>query len=92
MVVPAYCTTANGRVFRLVRSSQRIAQDRVRYALRAEPLTNTDNRASLELAREIDAEFIRDKIVNRQAVPTPEITFEALWAQLRQDLDAREAG
>ena len=89
--MPAYCTTASGRVFRLVRFSQRVAEDRVRYALRAEPLGTSDDSAPLELAREIDAEFIRDKIANRQAVPTPETTFEALWAQLRQDLDARDA-
>ena len=92
MVVPAYCSTASGRVFRLVRSSQLIAQDRVRYVLRAEPISNAEGSPPVELAREIDTEFIRDKIVNRQAVPTPEITFEALWAQLRQDLDARDAG
>jgi hypothetical protein len=91
-MVPAYCTTASGRVFRLVRSSQLIAQDRVRYVLRAEPISNTEGAPPVELAREIDAEFIRDKIVNRQAVPTPELTFEALWAQLRQDLDARDDG
>jgi len=89
MVVPAYCSTASGRVFRLVRSSRLVAPDRVRYVLRAEPITNAAA-APRELAREIDAEFIRDKIANRQAVPTPELTFEALWAELRSDLDVRD--
>jgi len=34
---------------------------------------------------------VRDKIVNHQAIPSPEETFEQLWQQLRQELDAHYA-
>jgi hypothetical protein len=88
MVVPAYCRTASGRVFRLVRSSELIAPDRVRFVLRAQAINATDSR---ELACELDAELIFDKVANRQAVPTPEGTFERLWSQLKVDLEARDA-
>lgn len=90
MVVPAYCHTANGRVFRLLRSSEFIAPDRVRYVLRAQAINSSDGSTDLELAQEVDADLIRDKIAHRQAIPTPELTFEGLWQRLRLDLDARE--
>jgi alkanesulfonate monooxygenase SsuD/methylene tetrahydromethanopterin reductase-like flavin-dependent oxidoreductase (luciferase family) len=91
VVVPAYCRSASGRVFRVLRSSQLIAPDRVRFALRAQPIRADNDAADLELARELDADLIRDKILNRQAIPTPETTFEDLWQQLRIDLEARDA-
>jgi hypothetical protein len=87
MVVPAYCRTASGRVFRLLRSSELVAPDRIRFVLRAQAINDTDSR---ELAREFDAEFIRDKIAHRQAIPTPETTFEDLWSRLKVDLDTRD--
>jgi len=85
MVVPPYCTSRSGRVFRILRSSQLIAPDRVRLALRAQPLSGHD--VGLELTRELDTSFVRDKILHRQAIPTPESTLEQLWQQLRQDLE-----
>jgi hypothetical protein len=77
-------------VFRLVRSSHLVAPDRVRFVLRAEPIVRDANGRVLERARELDTDFVLDKIAHRQAVPTPQETFEALWQQLRLDLDARE--
>lgn len=91
MVVPAYCRSANGRVFRLLRSSELIAPDRVRFALRAQAVNATDPTADLELTQEVDADLIRDKIAHRQAIPTPELTFEGLWQRLKLDLDARDS-
>lgn len=61
----------------------------MRFALRAVPIKADGSDAGLEVTRELDAAFVRDKIVNGQAIPTPEDTFEQLWQQLRLDLDAR---
>jgi hypothetical protein len=88
VVVPPYCRSAEGRVFRLLRSSQLVAPDRVRFVLRAQPISSDDDTAGVELSRELDADLIRDKIQHRQAIPTPEGTYEALWQQLRVDLNA----
>jgi hypothetical protein len=87
MVVPAYWRTASGRVFRLLRSSALIAPDRIRFVLTARAISSSD---SYELASELDAELIRDKIAHRQAIPTPETTFEELWSRLQADLDVRD--
>ena len=92
MTVPAYATTTSGRVYRLLRSSTMIAPDRIRYVLRAQPVNATDTTKDVEVSRELDAELILDKLAHNQAIPTPELTFEALWSQLRMDLDARESG
>jgi hypothetical protein len=91
-VLPAYCRSAGGRVFRLLRSSEFVAPDRVRFSLRAQAI-NADGseHADVERTREVDANLIRDKIHHRQAIPTPEGTFEDLWQQLRLDLDSRDA-
>jgi hypothetical protein len=86
VVVPPYCRSRQGRLFRILRSSQLVAPDRIRFTLRAQPLSSSD--PGLELARELDASFVRDKIANGQAIPTPEATFEELWQQLLQNLDA----
>jgi hypothetical protein len=88
VVVPPYCLSRQGRVFRLLRNSELIAPDRMRFALRAVPITPDGIDAGLEVTREMDTAQVRDKIVNGQAIPTPENTFEQLWQQLRQDLDA----
>ena len=88
--MPPYCRSATGRVFRLLRSSRLIAPDRIRYLLRAEPLGPDGSANALELTREVDTEFVLDKVAHRQAVPTPEATFEALWQQLRVEIDARD--
>jgi hypothetical protein len=92
MVVPPYCRTTGGRVFRVLRSSEMVAPDRVRFVLRAQAINAPDSATDLECAREVDAELIRDKIACGQAIPTPETTFEDLWAQLRLDLDSRDRG
>jgi hypothetical protein len=91
MIVPAYCTTGAGRVYRLVRSSHLVGPDRVRFVLRAQPINASDRAGDVEVWRELDTELILDKVAHNQFVPTPETTFEALWAQLRLDLDARDA-
>ncbi len=86
MIVPAYGQSREGRVFRLLRSSQVIAPGRVRYALRAVPLKAG---AGFEASRELDASLVLDKLAHRQAIPTPENTFEDLWQQLRLDIDVQ---
>lgn len=62
----------------------------MRFVLRAQPINPEGAGTDLELAREVDAELIRDKIHHRQAIPTPEATYEELWRQLRTELDARD--
>jgi hypothetical protein len=88
MVVPPYCRARDGRVFRIVRSSRMVAFDRQRFALRAQPIRCDDLDLGIELVREIDADYVRDKIAHGQAVPTPEVTFEDLWHELCQAIDA----
>jgi hypothetical protein len=88
MVVPAYCRTRAGRVYRVQRSSALVAADRVRYALRAVPVKQ-DGDAGHEVTAEFDTSQVRDKIAQRQSIPTPEETFESLWQQLRLDLDVQ---
>jgi hypothetical protein len=90
MVVPPYCRSLDGRVFRLLRSSKMVGPDRVRFALRAQAINPASACPDLELAREVDCALIRDKIANHHIIPTPESTFEDLWQQLRMDLDARD--
>jgi hypothetical protein len=87
VVVPPYCTSRQGKVFRVSRSSELIAPDRVRYALRADAITLKSQDAGIEVAREYDTSLVRDKLALRQSIPTPEETFEQLWEQLRLDLD-----
>jgi hypothetical protein len=91
MVVPPYCRSRTGRVFRIHRVSERLAPDRIRYTLRATPLRLVGQAERLEASREIDSASLRDKILRGQVVPTPEETFEQLWQQLRLDLDAPTA-
>lgn len=88
MVVPAYCRSRDGRVYRVLRSSTLLTPDRVRYALRGMPI-NHDETLAHEVTREFDTALVREKIALRQTIPTPEETFEALWQQLRVDLDAQ---
>lgn len=85
--MPAYCTSRQGKVFRVSRSSELVAPDRVRYALRAVPIFLRGQDAVVEVALEYDTALVRDKIGLGQAIPTPEETFEGLWQQLRLDLD-----
>jgi hypothetical protein len=87
VAVPAYCTSRQGKVFRVSRSSELVTPDRVRYALRAIPIFLRGQDAVVEVAREYDTTLVRDKISLGQAIPTPEDTFEELWQQLRLDLD-----
>lgn len=87
MVVPPYCQSRRGRVFRVLRSSKLVAPDRMRFALRALPILIGSEDAGLEVAREYITSDVRDKVVNHQAIPTPEETFEQLWQELRLELD-----
>jgi hypothetical protein len=87
VVVPPYCQSRRGRVFRLLRSSALIPPDRMRFSLRAMPILIGSDDAGIEVVREYITSEVRDKIVNHQAIPTPEDTFERLWQQLRLDLD-----
>jgi hypothetical protein len=86
MVVPAYCRSGQGRVFRIQRFTELVGPDCMRYVLRATSIK--PHGASFEATREIDSSLIRDKIRLGQHIPTPEDTFESLWQQLRLDLDA----
>jgi hypothetical protein len=90
VVVPPYCLSRAGKVFRVLRSSEFVAPDRVRYALRAVPI-RTDGDPGLEATRELDTALVLDKLANRQKIPTPEETYEQLWQQLRLDLDRHYA-
>ena len=74
-------------MFRVVRWSEGLAPDRVRYALRGVPIVLHGQDAPVEVACEFDTTLVRDKIALGQAIPTPEETFEQLWQQLRLDLD-----
>jgi hypothetical protein len=85
MVVPAYCRSRSGCVYRVRRVVEELGPERMRYTLRATPLTGAE---PAETSREIDAALLRDMIAHRQIVPTPEDTFEQLWQQLRLDVDA----
>jgi hypothetical protein len=89
VVVPPYCTSRQGKVFRVLRTSQFVPPDRVRYALRAVAIKLGEIDPGVEIAREYDTSFVRDKLSLRQVIPTPEETFEQLWQQLRLDLDVR---
>ncbi|HEY1298254.1 MAG TPA: hypothetical protein VGJ60_34675 [Chloroflexota bacterium] len=80
----------DGRLYRVLRSSEMVAPDRLRLSLRAQAIDPQSGCPDLELAREVDTAVLRDKIANRHVIPTPESTLEALWQQLRIDLDARE--
>ena len=91
MVVPPYCRTQCGRVYRVLRSSALVAPDRMRFSLRAMPILIGSDDPGLEVTREYVTSEVRDKIVNHQAIPSPEETFEQLWQQLRQELDAHYA-
>jgi hypothetical protein len=87
VAVPPYCTSRQGKVFRVTRSSELVAPDRVRYALRALPIVVHAQEVAVEVAREYDTTLVRDKIALGQSIPTPEETYEELWQQLRVDLD-----
>jgi hypothetical protein len=78
-------------LYRVLRSSQMVAPDRARFAVRAHAVNPQSTCPDLELAHEVDMALIRDKIANHHVIPTPEATFEALWQQLRVDLDARDS-
>ena len=75
-----------------MRSSQLVAPDRVRFVLRAQPIGAGVPEGELELTQDLDAEVVRDKIAHGQAIPTPELTFEQLWLELRRDIDAYDGG
>jgi hypothetical protein len=91
-VVPPYCRSRQGTVFRISRSSELVGPDRVRYALRAVAIKLSGSDPGVEVACEYDTSFVRDKLSMRQTIPTPEDTFEQLWQQLRLDLDIAYGG
>jgi len=61
----------------------------MRYALRVVPIKFNDVDTGLEATREFDAGSVLDKVVNHQAIQTPEETFEQLWQQLQQEVDLK---
>jgi hypothetical protein len=61
----------------------------MRYALRAVPIKSNGLDSVLEATREFDASSVLDKVVNHQAIQTPEETFEQLWQQLQQEVDLK---
>ena len=71
----------------MIRSSRAVGPDTIRYALRATPIKPELQAQGIEASRELSTATVLDKIAHRQAVPTPEATFEDLWMQLRTDLD-----
>jgi hypothetical protein len=85
MAVPQYCRSRHGRVYRVQRISETLAEGRVRYVLRATPVA--PDKPGFEASTEVPTDQVRDKIRLGQSVPTPEATFEQLWQQLRLDLD-----
>jgi hypothetical protein len=89
VVVPQYFVSRAGKVFRLLRSSQFLAPDRMRYALRAVPIKSNGLDIGLEATREFDGSSVLDKVQNHQAIQTPEETFEQLWQQLQQEVDLK---
>jgi hypothetical protein len=91
MVVPPYCRSKTGRVFRVLRSSNMVGPDRMRFCLRAQDVNPVNSSAVVERAREVDAGLLRDKIARHHVIPTPESTFEDLWQQLRVDLDVPDS-
>jgi hypothetical protein len=78
-------------VFRVLRSSEMVGPDRIRFVLRAQDVNPLSSYPDIELACELDTALLRDKIVHRHVIPTPESTFDDLWQQLRVDLDARDS-
>ena len=90
MVVPPYCRDRLGRVYRILRSSELTAPDRVRFSLRAQSIRLDAADPGVEVSRELEASLLLDKALHGQAVPTPESVFEQLWQQLHVDLDRRD--
>src|SRR5436190_8819804 len=88
MVVPPYCVSRAGRVYRIHRLSEALGEDRMRFTLRATPIRAERAHEGKQASREIDTAQVREKIAARQVVPTPEETYEQLWQQLRLDVDA----
>lgn len=66
-----------------------VSPGRVRFTLRAVPIRIGGDDSGLEVALEYDTVEVRDKLAHRQAILTPEQTFEQLWQQLRVDLDVQ---
>ena len=91
VVVPPYCLSRQGRVFRLLRTSELVAPDRMRFVLRAVPILATSDDQGIEVTREVDMTLLRDKIAHGQAIPTPEETLEDLWQQLRLRLEGHSS-
>ena len=89
MVVPPYWVSRDGKVFRLLRSSQFIIPDRMRFVLRAVPIKSNALDTGVEATREFDAGGVLDKVANHQAIQTPEETFEQLWQQLQQEVELK---
>ncbi len=89
VVVPPYCRSRAGRVYRIHRFSEELGPGRMRYTLRASPLGKAAAE-SKEASREINTAQLADRLRNRQVVPTPEETYEQIWQQLRLDVDAVE--
>ena len=89
MPIPAYYRSHGGHVYRVQRT-QVPTDAGVRYVLRA---LNVDGVAApaapvAEVAQEVNADVLREKIQLGQAIAPAEQTYEQLWQQLRLDLDS----
>ena len=87
-MVPPYCVSRAGRVYRIHRLSEALSPDRMRFTLRATPIRADRAHDGKQASFEIDTTQVREKIAARQVVPTAEETYERLWQQLRPDVDA----
>jgi hypothetical protein len=85
VTVPEYYTGRNGRVFRL-RRRHHSTDEGIRYVLSAVAVGAQEPAA--EQGREVKADRLGEQIARGVVVETPEQHFEALWQQLRLDLDS----
>ncbi len=87
-MVPAYYRSRRGRMFRVQRLAERLGEDGERYVLRGTAVRIGAEAQRAEVARDVRADGIRERIGRGMVVPTPEETYEQLWQQLRVDLEA----
>ena len=91
MGVPAYYRSRQGRMFRIQRASERLDDEGARYVLRAFAVRldppSIPIAPAAEAACELSASALRDKLKLHHVVRTPEHTYEALWENLRLNLD-----
>lgn len=94
MRIPPYYPARRGGVYRITRQHVAVDDERSRYVLRAfsvgaDRQNGRGPSPAAEVAEEVDARDVLERLARRQALPTPEDTFDRLWQQLRLELDAR---